>query len=210
MLWFVASAQFGSFCREPSVKLSLLIQRVSAKMRGRKQTAKMPQIPLDNVSEKRGRGRPETVRPSEIRGRADNNRFIFGQVWDRLWPKLSQAQSDQEVIDAFVEGAQPYAPNFMPGLANLVLRIIREPKFPKRREAQIHFLADSLAGLGSVTPRRSRDICQEERTKEKRTHHILCFEFYIECSCGFKGRSKNHACPKCGAEIDFGFSGFRI
>jgi hypothetical protein len=58
--------------------------------------------------------------------------------------------------------------------------------------------------------RRSRDICQEERTKEKRAHRILRYEFYVECSCGFKGRSQNHACQKCGAEIDFGFSGFGV
>ena len=95
-------------------------------------------------------------------------------------------------------------------MANLIFRVLRDPKFPKRREAQINFVADSLAGLGFVTPRRSRDICQEERTKEKRAHRILRYEFYVECSCGFKGRSQNHACQKCGAGIDFGFSGFGV
>jgi hypothetical protein len=64
----------------------------------------------------------------------------------------------------------------VPALANLFFRVLRDPN------------------------------CQKERTKEKRTHHILRFEFYVECSCGFKGRSCDHACPKCGAEIDFGFS----
>lgn len=164
----------------------------------------MPKNPIDKISQKRARGRPPTVRPSEIRGRAENYRFIFGQVWDRLWPKLSRVQTDQAIIDAFVEEAQPYAPTFMPGLANRVFRILREPKFPKRREAQINFLADSLAGLGYVAPRSSRDVCQKERTREKREHHILRYEFYVECSCGFKGRSHNHACRECGAKIDFG------
>jgi hypothetical protein len=148
------------------------------------------------------------LRPSEIRGRADNNRFIFGEVWDRVWPKLSRAQTDQEIIDAFVEGADPYAQNFMPGLANLVSRIIREPKFPKKREAQVNFMADSLAGLDCIAPRSSRDICEKERVREKRAHRILRYEFYVECSCGFKGQSRDHACPDCGAEIDFGFSAF--
>jgi len=41
-----------------------------------------------------------------------------------------------------------------------------------------------LAGLGRIAPRRSRDICADERTKAKRAHH---------------------ACPKCRARIDFGF-----
>src|SRR5437867_6072956 len=68
---------------------------------------------------------------------------------------------------------------------------------------QINFLADSLAGTGIVSPRRSRDICAAERAKEKRTHRIIRFEFYVECSCGYKGPSENHACRKCGATISF-------
>src|SRR5208282_4192264 len=96
----------------------------------------------------------------------------------RVEPRLSRAKTDQEVIDAFVQEAQPYAPNFMPSLANLVFRTLREPKFPKRRTARMNFLADSLAGLGLVAPRSSRDICQKERIREKRAHHILRYEFY--------------------------------
>jgi hypothetical protein len=179
-------------------------------MKKSKTTAKKPEIPLDRFSGKRSRGRPSRMRPSEIRGRADNYRFMFGQVWDRLSPKLLRATTDQEVVDSFLEGATPYAQEFVPSLANLILRVLRDPKFPKRREAQINFCADSLAALGYVAPRSSRDICQEERKKEECAHRILRFEFYIECSCGFKGRSQNHACRKCGAEIDFGFAGLRI
>ena len=207
-LW--RSAEFGSVYRKSSVKLRSVFRIVSAKMHKRKRGTKKPAIPLDKFSRKPGRGRPPRVRPTEIRGRADNYRFIFGQVWDRLSPRLLRATSDQEIIDSFLEGASPYAQEFVPALANLILRVLRDPKFPKRREAQINFFADSLAALGYVAPRSSRDICQKERRKEKRAHHILCFEFYVECSCGFKGRSQNHACRKCGAEIDFGISGFRI
>ena len=175
-------------------------------MQKHNRSTKKRAIPLDRFSRKRARGRPPTVRPAEIRGRADNNRFIFNQVWDRLWPRLSRALTDQEVIDSFLEGANPYAQQFVPAQANLILRVLGERKFPKRREAQIGFLADSLAALGDVTPRSSRDICEKERTREKRTHHIIRFEFYVECSCGFKGRSSNHACRKCGAQIDLGFA----
>jgi hypothetical protein len=161
------------------------------------------QNPLDTFSEKRHRGRPRRVGPSESLGRADNYRFIFDQVWGRLWPRLSQALTDQEVIDAFLESANPYAQEFMPSLASLVLRVIREPKFPKGREAQINFLADSLAGRGAVAPRSSRDICDRERARVKRAHHIVRYEFYVECSCGYKGRSQDHGCPECGAGIFF-------
>jgi len=73
---------------------------------------------------------------------------------------------------------------------------------PKRkREAQINFLADSIAACDRVTPRSSRDICERERAQIKRVHRIIRYEFYIECSCGYKGRSRNHACPQCEAAI---------
>jgi hypothetical protein len=203
------SVELGSFCRKSSVKLRSVFRIASAKMQKRNRSTKKLAIPLDRFSRKRGRGRPPRVRATEIRGRADNYRFIFGQVWDRLWPRLSLAMTDQEVIDAFLEGASPYAQEFVPALASLISRVLREPKFPKRPEAQINFLADSLAGLGYVAPRSSRDICQKERAREKRTHHIIRFEVYVECSCGFKGRSRNHTCPHCGAKIDFGFLDLR-
>lgn len=178
-------------------------------MQKRTEPAKKTKNALDSFPMKRGRGRPPRVRPSEIRGRADNYRFIFNQVWGRLWPGLSRARTDQEVIDVFVAEAQPYAPNFMPSLATLVFQIVREPKFPKTEDARISFLADSLAGLGYVSPRSSRDICQKERTREKRAHHIIRYEVYVECSCGYKGRSCNLACRQCGTEIDFGFSALK-
>ncbi len=175
-------------------------------MPNRRKPAKKPEKALDTFSKRRARGRPASVDPSVLLGRAEDYHYQFGQVWKRLWPRLSHAQTDQDVIDAFVAEAQPYAPNFMPGLANLVTRVLRDPKFPKRHEAQIVFLADSLAGLSYVTPRSSRDICQRERIRVKRAHHIIRWEVYVECSCGFKGRSRDLACRKCGTEIDFGFS----
>lgn len=161
-----------------------------------------PQLPLDTFSEKRGRGR-RGVRPSEITGRAYNYRTIFGYVWDRLRIPLLAAKDDIEVIRAFEENAQPYTREFMPMLAGLILKVIREPKFPKRRIAQINFLADSLAGYGTTSPRRSRDICEQERAKEraKSKYKIIRKEFYIECTCGYKGPARDNACRKCGAEI---------
>ena len=91
----------------------------------------------------------------------------------------------------------------MPRQAPVVLRVLKEPSFPKRRKAQINFMADSIAGLGMVTPRSSRDICAKERSRQKRATHIVRYEFYIECSCGYTGNSMNHACPQCRAEIVF-------
>jgi len=179
--------------------------KVSAQLRKRNARAKEAKIPLDMDFEKRRPGRQARMRPSEIVGRADNNRGILNQVWDRLWPLLAEARNEEDVVKAFQEGASPYDRGFMPFLAGLVIKVMNEPKFPKGRKPRINFLADSLAGLGCVAPRRSRDICEEERAKAKRAHHIICYEYYVECSCGYKGRSRNHACPKCCATIDFGF-----
>lgn len=192
------------------VKLRSLKGIVSAKMPNRKGSEKKLKKALDTFSERSGRGRPALVAPSVLRGRADSYRYIFGQVWDRLWPNLSQSRTEQEVTAAFEEGASPYAAEFVPVHAKLILRVLREPRFPKRREAQINFMADSLAALGEVAPRSSRDICQKERAGEKHAHHILRYEYWIECSCGFKGHSYNHGCPECGAQIGFRVSGLGI
>ena len=103
---------------------------------------------------------------------------------------------------AFQDGARPYDQNFVPSLSALTLQVLRESTLPKRRKPLQRFLADSLAGVGVVTPRRSRDICAAERAKAESEHHILRYEFYVECSCGYKGPSINHACRKCGAKIE--------
>jgi hypothetical protein len=161
---------------------------------------------VDIFQPKRPRGRSARVRPSEVFGRASNYQFIFNQVWDRFWPLLSKAQSEAEVTEAFQKGATPYDGQFLPWVGKLALQVLSEPKFPKRRLAQIDFFAESLAAVGVVTPRRSRDICAQERAKEKLAqlaHHIVRYEFYVECSCGYKGQSRDHACSDCGAKIVF-------
>src|SRR5580658_8108624 len=116
----------------------------------------------------RGRGRPPKIRASEVYGRAENWRDILEQVWDRLWPLLSNAHSAAEVTKAFQDGARPYDQTFVPGLSTLVFQVLEESTLPKRRKSLQRFLADSLAGVGVVTPRRSRDICAKERAKRKR------------------------------------------
>src|SRR5438034_11155678 len=81
----------------------------------------------------------------------------------------------------------------------LILRVLKHPTFPKRRQARINFLADSLAGLGEVSPRRSRDICAAERARAKRAHHIVRYELWVEGYCGYKVRSATHCCRECRA-----------
>ena len=174
-----------------------------------KREARKRDQPLDTFPARPARGRPARVCPAEIAGRAANFRWIFEHVWDRLWPLLENATREEDVIRAFQEGASPYQRGQFVPLAALALQVLRERRFPKRQQARINFLADSLAGVGVITPRRSRDICAQERANEKRARnatHIIRYEYYIECSCGYKGRSQDHACSKCGARINLGSS----
>lgn len=154
---------------------------------------------LDMYSAKRGPGRPAKVAPSAVRGRADNYRVWLARLWNELGVLLLAADTEENVIKAF-QNVLP-GNNEFPPQAELILKIIKDPNFPKRQTARINFLADSLAGWGLVTPRRSRDICAEERSADAQRHQILRYEYWIECSCGYKGRSQNHGCKRCGAVI---------
>lgn len=163
--------------------------------------AKRAKNMLDTFSQKRGRGRPPKVVASWIGGRSNNYRVMLQRVWNDLWPLLSRANTEHDAIEA-IQKAMPGENEFTP-LAALILTVLKDSGFPKTRKGRINFLADSVAGLGRVAPRRSRDICSEERAKAKRTHHIIRYEFYVECSCGYTGHSQGHACPECGAVIYF-------
>src|SRR5438552_7715968 len=165
-------------------------------MKKNEKTAEASRNVLDTLSQKRRRGRPRKVVPGVLKGRAQNYRAILQNVWERLSPSLLQAQTEDDVIRAFQN--VPSVENEFAPQAALILSVVNEPNFPKRRLAQINFLGDSLAALGVVSARRSRDICARERANAKRAHHILRYEFYVECSCGYKGRSENHACRRCG------------
>jgi hypothetical protein len=63
-------------------------------------------------------------------------------------------------------------------------------------------LARSLAGRPVLRFRTSRDICEKADTQErlKSPHRILRREFYIECSCGYRGLGFDNDCPKCAAQ----------
>lgn len=171
--------------------------------------AKKAQNSLDMFSRKRGRGRPRWIQPNEVRGRADNYRGIFERIWERFWPLFSRAETEEQVVQAIEKGATLYQMEFLPRAA-FALRVRNERKFPKTQAAQINFLADSLAGVGVVSPRRSRDICQRERRDAERETYIIRREFYVECSCGYKGPARYNACPKCKAAIPGGLFGVDI
>jgi len=173
----------------------------------RKKVSKDPQKTLDTFSEKRARGRPYKIRGSEVSGRSYNYHLIFSQTWEVLGEQLLRAKTEEDVLQAF-EGTS--YKNEFEHIASLVLAVLNDPAFPKRdKEARITFLADSLAARGVVTARTSRDICGKARAMEraKSPHRIVRKEFYVECSCGYKGPARDDACRKCGAEIPLSFDG---
>ncbi len=154
----------------------------------------------DNIStrpsKKRGRGRPPKIDPSTVVGAADTYRTWFPQFWPKLGPRLLAAESSREVSTALRELAAGVSASLVP-YSELIFKIVRDPNFPTARSgSQIHFLADSLGGQGFVTPRRSREICAEERSKVR--HVIVRQEYYIECSCGYTGPALDGACRDCG------------
>lgn len=195
-----APLKFSGFAEIVRI-MTLLNPRTPAKMPKQKKSHADVEKELDAFREKRGRGRPQLIQRSELLGRAENYRGIFRQVWDQLRTPLLSAQTAGDVTSAFETHAQPYSREFVPRLAEDILTIVRELKFPKRTKAQANFLADSLAGRPNIEPRTARDICSEERARARSAHRILRKEFYIECSCGYEGPARNDACPKCGAEI---------
>jgi hypothetical protein len=165
----------------------------------RKKLQTRPQNGLDTYSEnKKRRGRPQRVRPSEVFGRALNYRSVFGHVWDKLAEPLLKSTSEGGVVQAFERYAAPYAHEFVPALGGLILKTVHHAKFPKRREPQIKYLADSLAAYGRVTSKRSREIVAKELAKEKAKlkHRVVRRELYIVCSCGYEGPTYKKECPR--------------
>lgn len=171
-------------------------------MNKRRARTNKTKIALDRFSRGRGsgRGRPTFVPPGLVRSCADNYRISFERGWHSLEEPLLAARTEQEVADVLRVADIGYQ-HEISLLAPLIFQITRDPKFPQRKKARINFLADSVAGGGVVTPRRSRDICAEERARDADRHHIIRFEYWIQCSCGYEGHSENHACRKCGAVL---------
>lgn len=181
-----------------------------------KKTAQITKIPLDVAFPKRPRGRPG-VAQSEIIGRAENYREMF---WDRRldkrkreyvrekpfdWAIALVAAKNIEEIDRALDSATDYAKSQLKPLIPLILRVLKERSFPSRTKGKFDYLAESLAARGEVSPRTSRDICRKHRAmlRARSRHRILRREFYVECSCGYKGPARDNACRRCGAEIDF-------
>lgn len=156
----------------------------------------------DSIPEKKKPGRKRVTPWEWVTGRAPNYEFQLKAVWDNLEPRLVQAKTEAGVIAAFTEFGKPYEREFVPGFASDILTLLNDPDFPKRAAPRIRFLARSLAGRPSISFRTSRDICEKAAKQEKlkSPHWIIRREFYVECSCGYKGPALDNACRQCGAQ----------
>src|SRR5580704_6436648 len=125
-------------------------------MAKRTKTSRKAQKPIDTFSEERGRGRPQRVIPSEILGRAENYQGIFRQIWKDVGKPLQEARTEPKILEILEKGGTQIISEFRP-IADLILRVLRDRKFPKREESQINFLTDSIAAFGRVGARRSRE-----------------------------------------------------
>lgn len=152
---------------------------------------------VSNQSRKKKRGPDRKIQPDIALGNAEVFRAQLTHAWPKLGKQLLAAQSAPELWDV-VKSGQGIISNIDDFLfSERMFQIIHDRKFPRVRiKSQIHFLADSMGACGLVTPRRSREICAEERAKVR--HEIVRRDFYIECSCGYEGPALNGACQKCG------------
>lgn len=153
---------------------------------------------------RKGPGRKPSVVPFDVYKRAVDLGQLLQLCREQIdWDGLLAAKTEDEVRLAFERAPEHYRSQVL-GKArpDLILEWLREGRLPKqRREFLTRHLADSLAGEGYVSPRRSRDLVAEERRKRKKRGQIVRFEYYVECTCGYKGVSRNHACRRCGAPI---------
>jgi hypothetical protein len=148
------------------------------------------------------RGRKQKLPPDTVTGHASSYEWLLNEVWESLEKPLLGSKTAHEVTEAFKKFAEPYAGDFVPRLSSDILSLIKDSDFPQRALPRTRFLARSLGGWPTLSPRRSRDICEQADREERRKspHRIIRREYYIECSCGYRGPALNDGCRKCGAQ----------
>jgi hypothetical protein len=130
----------------------------------------------NTFSLKKGPGRHPNIDPHLCVGNANVFRAQLSHAWPTLGKQLLAAQSPVEVWEVVKSGGGIISNTNDFIFSERIFEVIHDPKFPRvRAKSQIHFLADSLGGCGLVKPRRSREICAEQRSKVQ--HVIVRREF---------------------------------
>lgn len=167
------------------------------KLRKRRKVSKksLDRVSVKAVENRKQRGRRPLIPSNFVAGRAHNYNIVLTAYWPDIGKALLSSKTKEDAEAALQGVYESQRPPFMP-VAYLIPEILGEKKFPKTEKAQIKFIAESLAGDGKISPRRARDICLQEKLK---VHHVIIRqEYYIECSCGYRGPAKNGGCQKCG------------
>lgn len=180
-------------------------QRFGSTKKRRRFRGKLSKKTLDafsSVATKSNRGRARMLPRDTVTGHASNYEWALNEVWEGLQGPLLNSKTSDEVTEAFKTFAGSCAGDFVPGLSSDILELLNDPDFPQRALPRTRFLARSLGGRPTLSFRRSRDICEDADREEKRKspHRILRREFYVECSCGYRGPALNDGCRKCGAQ----------
>jgi hypothetical protein len=181
---------------------------ISAKLRSGQKTANRALTASEET-----RGRKRRIHPENV-VRAANDLFKLLEFCKNQidWGKLQIAKTEEAAALAFERVAPPYRERLNLWVAAIPEWAL-EGKFPKTNlERKMHHLADSIAAEGFLSPRRCRDVCLEERKRQEQLGMILRREFYIECTCSYRGPAKGGGCPQCGTnrlspqiELDYPF-----
>jgi len=147
------------------------------------------------------RGRKRRIHPKNVLRAANELLKILELCNNQMdWGKLEIAKTKEEITSVFERVPPPYRERLNLWRAT-ILEWVLEGKFPKTNlERKMRHLAESVAAEGFLTPRRCRDVCLEERKRQEKLGMIFRREFYIECTCGYRGPAKGGGCPQCGTK----------
>ncbi len=147
------------------------------------------------------RGPKQRAVPSMVLGTSNRYRLVLEDCKEQInWKTLVKASSEDDIQKAFENVPESIKQRLFLVKPHVYLACVHESTFPrKNQDAQIRYLCDSIAAEGFVSTRRSRDICYQERKRISRRGRIIRREFYIECTCGYKGPAWRGGCPQCGA-----------
>jgi hypothetical protein len=145
------------------------------------------------------RGRKPILLPEEVLEHAEFMLKVVASLKDEIaWDKLEAARTEAEAESAITK-VPPFYREILKDRFAAILTWVREGKFPRKSlKRKMHHFADSIAADVFLSPRRSRDICSEERKRVQNATMLLCREFYIECTCGYRGPARRGGCRRCG------------
>jgi hypothetical protein len=115
--------------------------------------------------------------------------------------EIDWSRPAKEIEDELKTILQTDPPRRYSRIRERILQAVRDPQFRRKKSpwAKINFIADSVGCLDTPSLRYSRNLVQEERKRERL--RIVSCEFYIRCSCGYKGPTESGSCPECKSGV---------